>query len=112
MALTVLPERDKLGLRDGRLFIDGVWVDGSDGETWTHVHPATGEEIARFAVATAADVDRAARAARNPFERGQSWKARDRARLLHRIAETILDHQDELNRLQTLDNSVPLSFTA
>jgi aldehyde dehydrogenase (NAD+) len=112
MTLTVLPERDKLGLGDGRLFIDGKWVDGSDGETWTHVHPATGEEIGRFAVATAADVDRAARAARTAFESWQNWKARDRSRLLHRISETILDNQDELNRLQTLDNSVPLSFAA
>src|SRR5205085_11576085 len=40
-----------------------------------------------------------------------SWKARDRSRLLRRIGESILDHVDELNRLQTLDNSVPLGFS-
>jgi aldehyde dehydrogenase (NAD+) len=108
----VLPERDKLGLADGRLFIDGEWVDGSDGDTWTHVHPATGEEVGRFAVASPSDVDRAAQAAARAFEAWSSVKARDRSRLLRRIAETILDHTDELNRLQTLDNSVPLSFNS
>jgi aldehyde dehydrogenase (NAD+) len=110
--LTVLPERDKLGLLPGRLFIDGEWVDGSEGETWTHVHPATGEEVGTFAVASAADVDRAAHAAHRAFDDWQRVNARDRSRLLRRISDAILDHQDELNRLQTLDNSVPLSFGA
>src|SRR5438034_43882 len=110
MTLTVLPERDKLGLRDGRLFIDGEWTDGGDGETWTHVHPATGEEIGRFAVATHADVDRAVRAARAAFDEWQTWKARERVRLLLRISAAVASHIDELNGIQTLDNSVPASF--
>ncbi len=112
MSLSVLAERDKLGLADGRLYIDGEWVDGSDGDTWTHVHPATGEEIGKFAVASAGDVDRAVNAAHRAFDEWATWKARDRGRLLRRIGESILDHQDELNRLQTLDNSLPLSFGA
>ena len=110
MSISVLPHRDKLGLRDGRLYIDGEWVDGADGETWTHVHPATGEEIGRFAIATPADVDRAARAAHRVFDEWQKLKARDRVRLLLRISDLIGSHIDELNALQTLDNSVPVSF--
>jgi aldehyde dehydrogenase (NAD+) len=112
VSISVLPHRDKLGLRDGRLFIDGEWVDGSDGQTWTHVHPATGEEVGQFAVASATDVDRAVSAAHRAFDEWAAWKARDRSRLLRRIGDAILDNADELNRLQTLDNSVPLSFGA
>jgi aldehyde dehydrogenase (NAD+) len=111
MTLSVLAERDKLGLADGKLFLDGEWVDGSEGDTWTHIHPATGEEIGRFAVATAADVDRAAQAAARTFDEWSNWKARERSRVIRRIAEAIQDNADELNRLQTLDNSVPLGFT-
>jgi len=39
MALSVLPWRERLGVGPGRLLIDGRWVDGADGRTWTHVHP-------------------------------------------------------------------------
>ncbi|HZN14666.1 MAG TPA: aldehyde dehydrogenase family protein [Acidimicrobiales bacterium] len=111
MALTVLPERDKLGLTHGRLYIDGEWVDGSDGDTWTHLHPATGEDVGTFAVASAADVDRAANAAARAFDDWATMRARERSRLLRRIGDLILDNADELNRLQTLDNSVPLGFS-
>lgn len=113
MALSVREHKEALGVRDGRLLIDGEWVDASDGGTWTHVHPATGEEVGRFAVATPEDVDRAVRAARRAFEEGP-WPrmgSRDRARLLRRIADLIDSHGDELDRIQTLDNGLPVRFT-
>src|SRR5213078_4210616 len=70
MTISVLPYRDELKVRDGRLFIDGQWSESSDGGTWTHVHPATNEEVARFSTAGAADVDRAVHAARRAFDEG------------------------------------------
>ena len=106
----------------GQLFIDGSWRDGSGDATWTHVHPATNEEVTTFAIASSADVESAVRAARRAFDdRGTTadgsiawtaWKAKDRKRLLQRIAALINEHGDELDRLQTLDNGMPLSFAA
>ncbi|QWF77548.1 aldehyde dehydrogenase family protein [Amycolatopsis sp. CA-230715] len=111
MTITVLPHREALGLKAGQLLVGGNWGPGRDGATWTHQHPATGEEIGEFAVATAADVDDAVSAARQAFEGG--W-ARSRAgvriSLLHRYANLLREHADELRALQALDNSVPLSF--
>ncbi|WP_313805874.1 aldehyde dehydrogenase family protein [Sphingobium sp.] len=72
-----------------QLLIDGVWVEGSDQlETYD---PASGAVIASVAKATAQDVDRAVRAARNALERGPwaTMSAADRGRLLYRLADLI-----------------------
>jgi len=70
MAITVLQERDRLGVKPGRLFIDGEWRDASDGATWEQVNPATNEVVTTFAVASKEDVDRAVKAARRAFDEG------------------------------------------
>ena len=111
MAFSVLPHAERLGVRPGRLLIDGTWRDGGAG-TWTHVHPATNEEVTTIAVASASDVADAVGAARRAFDDGAwtSMVARDRKRLLQRAAALIEAHAEELTHLQTLDNGVPVSF--
>src|SRR6476620_10519342 len=112
MVASIKPHRDELGLGDGRMLIGGDWVTAADEATWSHVHPATGEQVAEFPVATPADVDRAVKAARQAFDEGP-WphaRAGERVRVLHTIADLVREHADELMKLQALDNSVPLSF--
>jgi aldehyde dehydrogenase (NAD+) len=112
MSISIKPWRDAAGLVEERLLIDGNWVAAGDGRTWTHNHPATGEEVGAFAIAGVEDVDRAVRAARRSFDEGP-WprtRANERIRVLRRVAELVREHGDELLRLQALDNSVPLSF--
>ena len=46
------------------LFINGEWVDAEGGKTFVTTNPATGEKLAECADASAADVDRAVKAAR------------------------------------------------
>ncbi|MEC3973953.1 aldehyde dehydrogenase family protein [Amycolatopsis sp. H20-H5] len=114
MTLTVQPHRESVGLKAGQLFIDGQWGPARDGATWPHHHPATGEAIGEFAVASAADVDDAVAAARRAFDSG-AWsysRATVRIQLLHRYANLLREHADELRALQALDNGVPLSFGA
>jgi aldehyde dehydrogenase (NAD+) len=113
MTLTVRPHRESVGLKAGQLLVDGQWGPGDGGHTWTHRHPATGEAIGEFAVATAGDVDAAVGAARRAFESG-SWsnaRAGTRIKVLHRYAGLLREHAAELRALQALDNSVPLSFS-
>src|SRR4051794_13778990 len=112
MVTSITPYRDELGVSDGRMLIDGQWSAAASGATWTHVHPATGEQVAAFPVAGPAEVDRAVRAARRAFDEGP-WpraRARERIRVLRRIADLVREHGDELLRMLALDNSVPLSF--
>ena len=68
MVTSIKPHRDEVGLREGLLLIDGAWRPARDGQTWTHAHPATGEEVAAFPIAGPADVDEAVRAARRAFD--------------------------------------------
>jgi aldehyde dehydrogenase (NAD+) len=112
MVTSIKPHRDEIGLSDGLLLIDGAWTAGQSGETWSHLHPATGEEVASFPIAGAADVDAAVRAARRAFDEGPwpKMRAGERIRVLRRIADLVREHGDELLALQALDNSVPLSF--
>lgn len=110
MTLTLRPRRDEVGLKDGQLLVNGSWR--SSEASWTHRHPATGEEIGSFAIASESDVDAAVLAARVAFDTG-TWprsRAGERIRLLHRYAESLREHADELRALQALDNGIPLSF--
>jgi aldehyde dehydrogenase (NAD+) len=112
MVASIKPHRDETGLTDGELLIGGAWGPSSAGQSWTHTHPATGEEVASFPIAGPQDVDRAVRAARTAFDEGPwpKMRAGERIRLLRRISDLIREHGDELIALQALDNSVPLSF--
>jgi aldehyde dehydrogenase (NAD+) len=112
MVASIKPHRDEIGLSEGLMLIDGAWIAGQSGETWSHSHPATGEEVASFPIAGPEDVDAAVRAARRAFDSGPwpKFRATERIRVLRRIADLVREHGDELLALQALDNSVPLSF--
>jgi aldehyde dehydrogenase (NAD+) len=112
MVTSIKPHRDEIGLSEGLMLIDGAWTAGQSGESWSHSHPATGEEVAAFPIAGPADVDAAVRAARRAFDEGPWPKTRaaERIRVLRRIGDLVREHGDELLALQALDNSVPLSF--
>ena len=75
MVASIKPHRDELGLGDGLMLIDGRWAEAADGSSWSHIHPATGEQVASFPVAGPADVDLAVRAARRAFDEGP-WPGR------------------------------------
>ncbi|MCW6006329.1 aldehyde dehydrogenase family protein [Micromonospora sp. CPCC 205371] len=112
MVISIKPRRDAIGLSTGELLVGGAWRAARDGLTWSHIHPATGEEVGQFAVAGPSDVDEAVKAARRAFDEGP-WprtRAKDRIRVLRRAAELVREHHDELLALQALDNGVPLSF--
>jgi aldehyde dehydrogenase (NAD+) len=113
MVASIKPYAGELGLSDGRMLIDGEWSAAASGATWTHVHPATGEQVAAFPVAGPADVDLAVRAARRAFDEGP-WprmRAGERAKVMRAIADLARARGEELLKVQALDNSVPLSFS-
>jgi aldehyde dehydrogenase (NAD+) len=91
------------------LLIDGEPVDAADGGTFPVVDPATGEENARVAAGTAADIDRAVESARDAAD---AWAARDpveRGRVLRDVSAALFDATQRLARLETLDSGKPLS---
>jgi aldehyde dehydrogenase (NAD+) len=91
------------------MLIGGKWVDSASGKAFATVNPATGEKICDVAEGDKADVDLAVKAARKAFEDGpwSRMSAAERGRLLHRLADLVEKHQEELAALETLDNGKP-----
>jgi aldehyde dehydrogenase (NAD+) len=98
-------------VRQTDCFIGGKWLPAASGKTFETINPATEEVIAQVAEGDAADVNLAVEAARDALENGPWGKmdARDRGRLMHRLADLIEDELDELSALETLDNGKPIS---
>ncbi len=93
-----------------RLLIDGKWVDARSGKRFDVFDPATGQAIAAVAEADALDVDEAVKAARRAFEEGP-WSrtsARDRGKLIWRLADLLEQHADEIAEIESLDNGKPI----
>src|SRR5437667_3862590 len=94
-----------------RLYINGEFVSPQSDSTIDVIDPSTTDVIARVPNAGAADVDRAAKAARAAFDAGP-WKdatAQDRGRVLFRLAEIVRDRADELAELETRNSGKPIA---
>jgi aldehyde dehydrogenase (NAD+) len=88
-------------------FVGEAALDGS-GATTAFVHPGDGVGYAELALAGAAEVDAAVRAA---VAAGPAWRALApsvRRDLLHRLAGVLREHAGELAALVTLEMGMPL----
>lgn len=98
-------------VKPGKMLIDGKWVNALSGKTFETINPANGQVLTRIAEGDRRDVDLAVKAARAAFETGP-WPrmdARDRGRILARVAELIEKNLEELAILETLDNGKPIT---
>jgi acyl-CoA reductase-like NAD-dependent aldehyde dehydrogenase len=83
------------------MFIDGEWVEASNGATYSVPNPATEEPIGNAPDATVADMERAIAAAKRAFDDGpwpRSSRA-DRARVLTAIADGLERRKEEMRQL-------------
>ncbi|HSC92298.1 MAG TPA: aldehyde dehydrogenase family protein [Gaiellaceae bacterium] len=83
-------------------FIGGESVDAASGDVRELAEPATGEPLARAAMAGEADVDRAVEAARGALA-GPWGKTgpTERSRLLHALADAMVANRKELAELES-----------
>ncbi len=97
----------------GHHFIDNRWVPARSGQSIDVIDPSDGKPFAKIARGNAADVDaavKAARAAYGEFGDG-AWgrlNATERGRLLARLSQAVLDHLEELARLESRTTGKPL----
>ena len=89
--------------------IDGRWVDADDGATFDVLNPATGEPIAAVPRMGAAETLRAIEAADRALPSWRAALARDRARIMRRWADLMLERQEELATLLTAEQGKPLA---
>ncbi|HEV3006648.1 MAG TPA: aldehyde dehydrogenase family protein, partial [Pirellulales bacterium] len=97
-------------IRQTECFIGGRWVPAASGKTFDTINPATEEVIAQVAEGDAEDVDAAVTAARDALENGPWGRmdARDRGRLMYKLADAIEEEAEELAALETFDNGKPI----
>jgi len=97
-------------IRQTQCFIGGQWVPSASGKTFDTINPATEKVITAVSEGDAADVNLAVEAARNALEHGPWSKmdARDRGRLMYKLADLIEDEIDDLAALESLDNGKPI----
>ncbi len=93
-----------------KMFIGGQWLAAQDGRTLPVVAPADGLPFDEIARGTADDVDRAVKAARvaadGPWSR---MTATERGRVMCKIGEAVLAHEEELAQLEARDTGKPLT---
>ena len=90
-----------------QLYIDGQWVDASDGGTLDVYCPANGEQLSTIADATKEDVDRAVDAAWKAFETWSKTSKAERAIILNKVADLIEENAEKFALLESLDNGKP-----
>lgn len=84
-------------------FIGGEFRDGSNGERFAAVNPATGEHLADIARCGAAEIDAAVAAARAAFPAWKAMPAEERSALLLKLADAIEQDLERLTVIDTLD---------
>jgi aldehyde dehydrogenase (NAD+) len=91
------------------LFIGGEWVAAEDGRTFATVNPATEETLSLVSQGSAADVDRAVRAARRGYEKyWRKLRPAERAKYVYRISRILSERAREFAILETMDGGKPI----
>src|SRR5438309_1238293 len=101
-------------LKDPRLFreacyIDGQWVQAASGQTLKVDNPATGEIIGTVPKLAGAETREASEAANRAFHAWSKKTAKERAAVLRRWFDLMMENQDDLARLMTIEQGKPLS---
>ena len=92
-----------------RGYIRGEWVEGDSGATFPVINPATGEELTQVPRMGTDETRRAIEAAQAAYPPWRATLAKERARILRRWADLMLEHRDDLALLLTTEQGKPLA---
>jgi succinate-semialdehyde dehydrogenase/glutarate-semialdehyde dehydrogenase len=90
-------------------YIGGCWVDADDTSVIGVNNPATGERLGTVPNLGATETERAIVAAHAAFPQWAARTAKERAGLLRRWYELLLQHQEDLAILMTAEQGKPLA---
>ena len=96
-------------LLEGRAFINGEWINADSGETTFVTNPATGEVVAETAKCGTAETRRAIEAAEAALPGWRSKTAKERAEIMRRFFDLMMENQDDLARILTAEMGKPLA---
>jgi len=90
-------------------YINGQWADADSGEVIAVTNPATGEVLGTIPKMGAAETRRAIEAAEKAWPAWRDLLAKERATILRRWFNLIMENQEDLARLMTLEQGKPLA---
>src|ERR1700759_2678403 len=93
-------------------FVNGKYVDASDGRTSDLIDPSTGEVYAQAPVSGRHDVDAAMQAAANAFAGWRDTTPSERSLAMFRIADAIEKRADDIVAAETRNTGKPVALTA
>lgn len=91
------------------MIIAGERISGGGRRTHAVVNPATGETIGELPLAEPADLDRALETAQRGFRLWRKSTPQQRAAVLNGAARLLLERQEDLARIATLEQGKPLA---
>ena len=89
-------------------YLNGAWVDADSGQTINVTNPATGEHIGTVPMMGAAETRRAIEAANAAWPAWRKKTAKERASVLRRWHDLILENADDLALIMTTEQGKPL----
>ncbi|WP_460116334.1 aldehyde dehydrogenase family protein [Pseudomonas sp. H2_D02] len=94
----------------GQFYINGRWQLPAQATMLAVINPATEEVIAEVAQGSSDDVDRAVTAARAAMPGWAATPVADRAKILDKLHELILEHQESLAQVLSLEMGAAIGF--
>ena len=93
-------------------FVNGAYLEDTDGASIDVVYPATGEVIARVHSATPAVIEAALSSAKAAQATWGAMSGTERGRVLRRAADIMRDRNHDLSVLETYDTGKPYQETS
>ena len=91
-------------------FIAGRHDAGRSGEVFESVTPVDNSVIGRIASGNGEDIDAACKAADDAFRHWKAIPGKERRRILHKVADAIVDNAREIALVESYDSGQPLRF--
>ena len=90
-------------------YIDGQWCDADSGATAEVIDPGTGKALGTVPKMATAETRRAIEAAERALPAWRAKTAGERAKLLRRLYELMMEHQDALGELLSREQGKPFA---
>lgn len=92
-----------------RCYIDGAWVDADSGATFEVIDPGSGQVMGTAPKAGVAETARAIDAAHAALPEWRAKTAGERAKIMRRLFDLMMEHQDDLGELLSREQGKPLA---
>ena len=95
-------------LLETRAYVNGAWLDGDKG-TFDVTNPARGDVVAQVADLSREQVADAIEAAQKAQKEWAQWTGKERAGVLRKLFDVMIENQDDLGTILTVEQGKPLA---